>query len=213
MKFSELNKQQKEYLILGVMGIVTTFAILQNLVIAPNRAKAEAARATIDRLASEVRTGEAILARDRVNRNRLQTVSGEILALLEEDAPPDFSRYTWALGRISRIAREADIFPQIREFGGQRFVTHRQPYNQVREKSGMWIPYSVEVDFRAGYDQTLRFLQALHEQAPLASVGQLTIRANPDDPMNHLVSLIVEWPVFRHPEDKTFLAASTGATP
>lgn len=213
MKFSELNKQQKEYLILGVMGIVTTVAILQNLVIAPNRAKAAAARETLDKLSSEVRTGESILARDRVNLNRLQTVSTEILEIMDRDAPPDFSRYTWALGRLSRIAREQDIFPQIREFGGQRFMPHRQNYTQIRDKSGMWIPYAVEVDFRTSYAQTQNFLRALYEAEPLASVGQITIRANPDDPQNHLVNLIVEWPVFRHSEDKEFLTASKGGTP
>ncbi|MCC5844491.1 MAG: hypothetical protein JJU05_09590 [Verrucomicrobia bacterium] len=213
MKFSELNKQQKEYLILGVMGVITTIAVLQNLVIAPTRAKAAAARETIGKLESDVRTGESILARDRTNRNRLQTVSGEILERMEREAPPDFSRYTWALGRISRIARQNDIFPQIREFGGQRYMPHRQNYPQIRDKSGMWIPYAIEVDFRTSYTQTMQFLRALHEEDPLASVGQLTIRANPDDPQNHLVNLIIEWPVFRHPEDKEFLTASKGATP
>jgi hypothetical protein len=213
VKFSDLNKQQKEYLILGVMGVVTLIAVLQNLVIAPTRAKAGAARETIGKLASEVRTGESILARDRTTRNRLQTVSGDMLERMEREAPPDFNRYTWALSRISRIARQHDIFPQIREFGGQRFVPHRQPHSQISTKSGMWIPYTVEVDFRTGYAQTIEFLQSLHEEEPLSSVGQLTLRANPDDPKNHLVTLLIEWPVFRHPEDKEFLTASKGATP
>lgn len=211
MNLSKLSKQQKEHLILAVMGVITTLAILQNLVIAPNRAKAATAKETIDTLASEVRTGESILARDRTNRNRLKTVSAEILTLMAEDAPPDFSRYTWALGRLSRIARQNDLFPQIREFDGTRFMPHRGNYDTVRNKSGMWVPYTVEVDFRAGYHQTIRFLDTLHRQDPLASVAQITIQANPDDPENHRVQLLIEWPVFRHPEDKKFLTASKGA--
>lgn len=213
MKFSELSKQQKEYLILAVMGVATLITVLQNLVISPKQVKAAAARETVGKLASEVRTGETILSRDRTNRSRLRRVSADILQRMEREAPPDVSRYTWALGRITPIARQHNIFPQIREFGGQRYVPHRQPHNQIRAKSSMWIPYTLEVDFRAGYAQTQDFLRTLHEKEPLASVGQLTLRANPEDPLHHLVSLLIEWPVFRHPEDKAFLAASTGTTP
>lgn len=211
MKFSELSKQQKEHLILAVMGVVTFIAIVQNLVLAPNKVKAAAARTTIDELASEVRNGESLLARDITNRRRLETLAGQILTQVEAEGPPEFSRYTWALGRISQVANPMGIFPQIREFSGQRFMPNRLEYAKARDKSGMWVPYTVEVEFRAGYGAAVAFLEALHREDPLASVGQLSISANPDDPERHLVKLLVEWPMFRYTEDREFLLSMKGA--
>jgi hypothetical protein len=210
LNLSKLTKQQKEHLLLAVMGVVTTIAVLQNLVIGPKRAQAQTARETIAKLSSDVRSGESLLNRDRLNVRTLNTISAEILEIMQRDAPPDFSRYTWALGRLSRIARQHDIFPQIREFGGGRYIPHRGAYAEIRNKSGMWSLYTVEINFSAGYSQTMEFLDSLYREEPLAGVGQLTIQADPDNPMRHRVNMLVEWPVFRHAEDKAFLIAAGG---
>ena len=64
MKFSDLNKEQKQLLILAVGGSFTLLMIASNLVMKPAKAAAANAEKVIAELESEVNKGELLLQRD-----------------------------------------------------------------------------------------------------------------------------------------------------
>jgi hypothetical protein len=212
VNLSALNKKQKEALMLAVMGLVTTGVVLQNIVLGPRQKQAAEARKTMEEIGPDLRSGESMLNRDRNTRLQLQRLSGEMLQVAAAELPPPLSRYTWALGRISAASQEQALFPQIREHLGQRFTFVRRDASGETDPATFWVPYAVEIDFQAGYDQTRAFLEKLLEQNTYASVAQLSIRTNPADPERHLVNLLVEWPVPRFAEDLALLN-ELGAAP
>jgi len=214
MKWAELNKKQKDSLILSVMGVVTFLVVIQNLIIIPRKEAVAAAQKVIDEIDSKVSRGESVLTRDRISRRDLQSNAVGILEILRNHLPPDVSRYTWALGKVTAISHELGLLPPVvREHKGQRYVQSRRPYEEIRDNASMWVTYAVEVDFQAGYFQVIEFLRRLHEKNPYASVGQLNLRTNQQSPEFHQVSLLIEWPIFRHEADKTLLETYRGATP
>ncbi|MCC5850746.1 MAG: hypothetical protein JJU29_21875 [Verrucomicrobia bacterium] len=207
MKFSELNKEQKQLVVLAVGGVFTVFMILNNLVLGPMRASAAAAQNQTADLERKVNRGEAILRRERINQVSIQSVAAEIGAIREAYLPPEISRYTWALSQISGVGHLLGIQAQVREHDLPRYVPHTAPYRQIKLDTPMWVPYAVQVNFTAGYDKIIQFIDQLYKANPYISIGMLTIQRNPNQPENHLVQMVVEWPVLRFNEDINQLQA------
>ena len=203
MNFSELTKEQKQYAVLAVMSVITVFFVVQNLVVTPMKERAAAAEKTIAELESKVRTGEALLRRDRINQEEMREMSADILRISREHLPDRESQLSWAQRVLNQIIKD-----QLKLDGeaekvhpGQRVASLRGSYSEVKELTPMWGVFAVDVNLRVGYDDVQRFLRALHEAHPYASVGRMTMRANPAHPEKHLVELVIEWPVFRFRED------------
>jgi len=197
-----------------LMGVVTVLVVLQNLVVSPRKKALATAREQIEEFEAKVSRGVSALNRDRITRRDLQNNAQAILEIQKTHLPPDVSRYTWALGRITAIAHELGLLPPlIRDHAGQRYVQSRRPYAEVGDKASMWITYAIEVDFQASYHQLVQFLKRLHEDFPFASIGQLNVRTNPQSPEFHLISLLIEWPILRHAEDKALLEENRSMTP
>jgi len=210
MKFSELNKEQKQYVVLGVMMVVTAVAVIQNLLLAPRRERLAAAQKMITDNEARVRRGEATLRRDRVTRESLRETAAAIVKISEE-LPPELSRYTWALNRVMGVAHDLELPPPlVREYSGQRFVAHRRPYAEVRDRASMWVPYTLEVTAQLGYHDLLRFLAKLKEDHPYISVGSLSIQENVATPERHNIRMLLEWPVFRHGRDREVVRELAG---
>lgn len=205
MKFSDLNKEQKQIAFLAIGGVFTVFMILNNLVLGPMRENAAAAQNKTDELERKVNRGEAILRRERINQVAIQSAATEIGAIREQYLPPEISRYTWALRQISDIGFPLGIQAQVREHELPRFVPHTSPYRQIKLDTPMWVPYAVQVNFTAGYAKVIQFIDRLCNANPYVSIGMLTIQRNPNHPENHLVQMVVEWPVLRFNEDISLL--------
>lgn len=215
MKYSEMNKEQKQYLLLGVMAVVTTFFVLQNLVLGPLGERAEAAEKTIETLEPKLRRGQAMLQRDRVNREEMQAMSAEILEISQSKLPDRESQLSWAqrvLNELIKDQLELDGDAE-RVHPAQRAARPRGSYEEVKNRVPMWTVFAVDVRLRAGFEDVRRFLEALHEQQPYASVGFMRLATNPAHPEKHLVELVVEWPVFRFGQDLELLTTHAGERP
>lgn len=215
MKFSEMNKEQKQYVVLGVMAVVTTFFVLQNIVVGPMRARASQAEETISDLQPKVRLGEAMLRRDRVNRDEILAISEEILATSQTQLPDRQSQLSWAQRVLNEIIKDQLGLDGEAErvHPAQRAAVPRGSYEEVQDRVSMWSVFAVDVTLRAGFDDLRRFLDVLYEQQPYASVGRMTLSANPANPEKHRVEMVVEWPVFRFRQDIELLTTHAGENP
>jgi len=207
VKFSELNKEQKQLLVLAVGGVITLFMIVFNLMIVPAREAAEQGRRHTERYEMDVNRGEALLRRDRRTREEAREAANAMLEIYREHLPPEAGRYIWALERISQIGEDLNLQLVVREHPGSRYIPVRDMNRFDPNSVSMWIPYAVDVEMRTSFANLQNFLRELHTRYPFCSVGSLRITASSENPLHHEVRLLLEWPVFRFQEDLNELEA------
>jgi len=205
MNFSELNKDQKQLLILVVGGILTIFFVISNLIIGPAKDAAEAAQTTIDEIERDVTNGERILRRAVITARDVQTFSTEILTVHQDELPPRFSPYIWAVEKLSLLAEEVDIIISVREHSAARYTKIRPGMKVNPESIPFWIPYTVDVQVNTTFANLKKFLTLLHESFPYASIADLEIQANASRPEEHDITFLVEWPTFRFDNDLAWI--------
>ena len=210
MKFSELNKEQKQYLILGVMALAFAVFGLNNFLVAPMRARSAAAEKTISELESEVRIGEALLRRDKSNQEELQRLAREILEIHETQLPPEISRYNWGFQLVSSVTAPMGLQPRVQQHGTPRFMPHTGNYTAVKNTSTFWIPYAITLDLDASYQEVIELIEGFYTANPHTSVASLTLQRIRETPEKHQVNMILEWPVLRHAEDLEYLTTLRG---
>lgn len=207
MKFSELNKEQKQMLILAVGGTFTLLMVLSNLLIAPAKAAAAAGNEHVAEFELKVNLGESMLKRDIQMQKETQKLALTAMTIYQEQLPPESSRYIWALEQISQIGEELNIQLTVQEHPGSRFIAVRDKEKLDVNSIPMWIPYSVDVNLNTSFENLKKFLSILHKRQPYCSVGKLEIAADPVHPENHSITVLVEWPVFRLQEDLTWVSS------
>lgn len=211
MKFSEMNKEQKQLLILAVGGSFTLLMLLSNLVMKPAKEAAAKAEKIIEEQESDVNKGEMLLQRDPRVRAETRRDAQRILEIYDQYLPPETSRYGWALDKLIGIGEELGFKPTVKESRGARFVPLR-PRQEFNENSAsMWIPYAVDVEFQTSFENLKNFMILLREKNPYCSVAKLEIISQESDPEHHLINLIVEWPVFRFDEDLAWIKAQAAS--
>jgi hypothetical protein len=212
MKFSDLNKEQKQLLILAVGGSFTLLMIASNLVMKPAKAAAANAEKVIAELESEVNKGELLLQRDPRVRAETGKDARRILEIYDAYFPPETSRYGWAIDQLIGIGEELGFTPSVKESRGVRFVPLRPRQEFNVNSVSMWVPYSVDVEFQTSFENLKKFITLLREKNPYCSLAKLEINAQEGDPEHHLISLIVEWPVFRFEEDLAWIKTQAEAS-
>lgn len=216
MKFSELNKEQKQLLILAVGGVITMFFIISNLIIGPAKEQAAEAETIIDELDKKVRDGDRILRRAVMAERQVKTLSSEILSIHQSELPPLSSPYIWAVEKLSLLAEELQLNVTVREHPTNRYQTITPSMNEFDPESvPLWIPYTVDVEVNTTFAKLKKILVLLEESLPYASVAELVVQSNDATPEEHEITFMVEWPTFRREEDLTWMTEqlAEGETP
>lgn len=204
MNFQEMNKEQKQQLILGILIVCTVVFLGQNAVLRPAKEKLALAKTETKDLSPKVTMGETILSRDLRNKREVTDLAGKIDRIQSAHLPPAEGRFIWALQQISNVGHSLDLNVKVAETNRDRYrKSNGKTFAETKNNVPMWIPYAVDVSFSATFHQTTEFLRRLQASNPYISVGQLGIyAAEPDEnPELQTISIVVEWPVFRDNRD------------
>ncbi len=200
MNLKEMPKQQRDMLLLGVMGGFTVVVLALNLFLFPAQEEAKKARETIEKLSGEVRKGEAILKRDRIILEETRTNAEKLLAIHDKELPPEDNQNLWTRLRITSLAREMglnemDPLPHR----AARFVEPKKPFKEVRATTSLWQTYAVRVASPASFATAMDFIDRLTAAYPFVSLAMLSITPREETPELHQVEMVFEWPVPRDP--------------
>ncbi|MDF3130426.1 hypothetical protein P0Y35_14560 [Kiritimatiellaeota bacterium B1221] len=205
MKFSEMNKEQKQLVILGVGGAITILFIVVNLLVKPAKEAALKAEEVIAELESEVNRGQMVLDRDLKVKKEVKASAKEILEIVNRELPPSTGRYAWALANITEVFEDMGVYLDMEETRGLRYLPLKDGQEFNPDSVSMWVPYSVTVRFKTSFENLKKILNLLKEKFPYCSIAKLDIRASEQDYENHNISLILEWPVFRFDSDQAWM--------
>jgi len=214
MSFNDLNKEQKQLVVLAVMAVVVVVALGKQLILGPAKEKAENAQRMIEEKGKERTLGTRMLNRDPSIKANLGVMGNDLIVeRTEGKIPPRIGKELWAQKRLTNIGYNLGLSLTVSEHRTLRHIPLQEKGDLKPEDVSFWVPYAVEVTTRAGYADLKEFLRNVYDQDPYASLARLQIAASEKDPLLHDVLMIFEWPIPRSEEDIDMLRSYAEATP
>jgi len=190
--WSALTKKQQK-IVIGV----TVLAVLQVLLLGYFMLKnpgesAGTARKELRELQVQLSAAKDIISRKALVEQELQR-SVDDLEAMAAYAPAVFDRYAWAYEYVShRSALAGVMINGLQEGVGSGTATDEGA-----------TPYEVSILLQCGYNELVRFLWYLEAGNPLIALKELSVDKSPDDPEQHHVRIVVQWPPsFKIEKDK-----------
>ena len=186
MTWHALTKKQQQIVAgVGVLVVLQIIALGYFMLKTPGNS-ATSAREELHELQRKIGEAKDILQRRTLVADNL-ALSCTQLEELSVFTPTVFDRYAWAYEYISRRASDAGIdIDGLEEMGNQS--ASAQGENEQPN------PYEISISTHCGYNELVKFLWHLEGKNPLIVVKELMVNASTEDPWNHTVRIVVQWP-------------------
>jgi len=188
MSLGELNKEQKQYLVLGFL-VTAILATLVVFVIRFSLSSISEAKAELADLSQRIEGAERLLGgRARAEEEFAQT-SAALRSHLAK-LPPGRNYYSWATEIIYAGARQAGLeIGSIDELKGYQAQEKASPAPEVALEA-----YSLRIVAQGGYENLRRFFGNMQAGQPMARITGLEVSVGPK-PDRHVIELFVQWPL------------------
>ena len=185
MNLAELTKEQKQYMILGVLGVVIILG-LGWFGIRLSLNSVEKAKTRLVELSDKIERADKTLTKGGNTSSDFESTTEYLKEELQR-IPPDRNYYSWATEVIYSTGRNSGLE-----------IDSVDEYTQSAGKAGakaavQFESYSLRISARGSYADTKDFLKVLEEDHPLVRIIGIDISSggNPD---SHDVQLLVQWP-------------------
>ncbi len=187
MSLNDMSKEQKQYIVLGVLAAVILIVLLVFGVRFSLSSIADA-RGELAVLVDKIETADRTLAnRTEVSEDFKRTT--ETLKEQLKNAPPERNYYSWATEVIYSQARQIGLeIESIEEIAGKQKKRANQGEDTFRLEA-----YALRINARGGYNNVKWFLRGMKEGYPLVRFTGVEI-AGGDDPESHKVQIWLQWP-------------------
>lgn len=197
MNLSNLSKEQKQYIFLGLMLSIGVIFALYRFVLTPFIDKWGDSQDGLASMQLELKTARMAIQNRSQIEHKLQESASNMIYATEHYLPPMGTTLAWATERIYRRARLAGVeIEAVDELGSTRL-----PTVAGAEDTRMFKPYSVRVTTTCGYYQVQELIRQLSENNPLLLITDLQVVGRSATPEEHAVSLTLQWPLWRDEKD------------
>ena len=188
MSLADLNKVQKQYMVLGAVVSVMMVVLIYFGVKFSTSSLSEM-KSELEELTQKIDQSDRTLAK-RAGTSLEYEQSVEILKAHLGNTPPRRNYYSWATEIIYAIARSTGLeVDAIDETGGV------VPQKKAKKSSdGVKMEsYALRITAHGGYECAKQFLRELQHEQPLVRISGIGINkgANPEV---HDIQLSIEWP-------------------
>jgi hypothetical protein len=187
MSLLDLSKEQKQYLILGVVAaVILTVLIVFGIKV--SLSSISEARLELHGLTEKIESAEKAVSNDHRDDAEFRSTIAELKAHLAK-IPPDRNYYSWATEIIYNEARmvhfEIDTIDEN---------TIAAPADDPKEQDVVELEsYSLRINAHGGYENVKGFLERIASNHPLVRVTGIEISTGAE-PDVHNVQLFIEWP-------------------
>ena len=187
MNLKDLSKEQKQYLILGVVGAVVVLGAIV-FGVKFSLSSIGVARVELQDLTDKIERADRSLSKNQRNETALFETISKLKAYLEK-IPPDQNYYSWATEVIYGTARTAHLeIDAINESG------MGNPRRNAKGKSAVSVEsYSLRIIAHGRYENIKRFLLEMSRKHPMVRITGLEISTG-SLPEIHDVQLLIQWP-------------------
>lgn len=178
MKFSELNKGQKQKLILGVLLACGGVYALWNFGVQPIITSQKRDQQRIESLKTERRKEQLLLASGGRTDKEYRQLRDSLHNIIVEYLPPHQNAIAWAAEIIGAAATESGIPESALAIQGSDSGKPFVSSPGKREKNAvppLLEQYTVSVTVKTPYHRLGRFVAALEERIPYVVFGEFSI--------------------------------------
>ncbi|MDF7801282.1 hypothetical protein P4C99_17520 [Pontiellaceae bacterium B1224] len=186
MNLSELTKEKKQYLILGIVGGVAILAAI-GFGVNFSFSSLAASKAELAELTEKINRAERTLSGTGKTMDGLEEAVSRLKGYLDF-IPPEQNYYSWATELVYSKGRKAGLeiesVDEIRVSGGNKSIPDDPVYFET---------YSLRITARGGYAQTKAFLKDIETNLPLVRFSGLEVSKSNDLAL-HDIQIIIQWP-------------------
>ena len=182
MNLNDLTKEQKQYIVLGVLAI-SILLVLGGVAIKNSLASITAAKTELEQLSLNLENAKNTLMRQKRMNQEYEPSKQQILKYLTKELPKR-NRYIEADNIICSIAKENQLRATTKP-------TPLQQENASPSTSAMEC-YALRIDAQGSYDSVRSFVQAIHSEFPLARISKIDISAGRSE-TEHKVLIQIQW--------------------
>lgn len=203
MEFSNLTKEQRQYMVLGgLVGAIVIYALFA-FGLRPfveewgdiNREYAE--------LQNKLDDGRRNVNRTSSLLHNLDSSFTNLVHLAEEYIAPKENAYSWVTEKIYHQARDLNIEVEtISEY------SPNIPWKSVPSVNREFGAYGVRMITACGYNELRKLIVHFEESNPLLVISGVSVSSTPGDLENHRVQIFLEWPIWTSPEGERVIRSS-----
>jgi hypothetical protein len=187
MSLDSLTKEQKQYLVLGLI-VAVALMVLVVFGIKVSLSSISEAKLELLELKGKIKIADrALEKRQKVSEDFHKTINA--LKGHMDDIPPDRNYYSWATEIIYDEARLTQL--EIDAIDEMNIAA--PPKENAEEKTIQLSSYSLRINAHGAYESVRHFLEQLRKEHPLVRVSGFEISSG-SSPEIHDVQLFIQWP-------------------
>ncbi|HNR94254.1 MAG TPA: hypothetical protein PKM67_07510 [Kiritimatiellia bacterium] len=188
MKFEELNKEQKQKVVLVIMGAAALLYVLYQFVVMPGISRMGKAKDELEILQAEMeKIGHALSSGTRLRTDLEKSVEDLKISSTRYIVPAD-NPLAWAIERVYECADPLQV-----EIESVSPLMSTVPWERSAAAARLFNPYTVKVVTRCGYFTLTELIRLLETSNPYVCVSDLRIKGT-TDLMKHDVEFMLSWP-------------------
>lgn len=190
MNFSNLSKEQKQYVFLGVVIGIGALYSLVTFGVKPFIDRWGQTKEEYEQLQEDLAE-----ASEKVNRTsrvllELDSTYTNLVNLADQYIPPSQNALSWVTQRIYKHARRLGL--GVESIDEQ---TVEPPWMDIPGGERFFTLYSVRLSTQTGYNKLREFIQEVHASNPLVMIGDISVDGLGEKrPEQHRVSVLIQWP-------------------
>ncbi len=187
MSLKDLSKEQKQYVVLGVLAAVILVVLLV-IGIKVSLSSITKAKKELKILTEKIEAADRTLSRrSKVNADFRRTMG--VLEKQLNNAPPERNYYSWATEVIYSSARQAGLeIDTVDEIAGAGSKAGAAGQDTIRLES-----YALRITSHGGFNNVKQFIGDIRDKYPLVRFTGIDVSKG-NDPENHNVQMFMQWP-------------------
>lgn len=191
MTLASLPKEQKQYLVLGLL-VAVALVVLSVFGIKISLASIAEAREELKEVSDKIEAADRALAKSQDISAQYVATATELKELLK-NVPPTRNYYSWATEIIYNLGRSAAL--EIDAIDELSFARIEKDKKDSKDADGVRLEtYTLRITAHGGYRNVKEFLALMDEAHPMARIIGMEISSSGNRPEIHDIELLIQWP-------------------
>ncbi|MDD5310403.1 MAG: type 4a pilus biogenesis protein PilO [Candidatus Omnitrophica bacterium] len=183
----------EKIVLIGIAGFIVVFSLIQFLMI-PSFRKLSELRKDIIKETETLKKDEALIASKSQLQARLAAAQEKLKVY--ENAMPRYSEMPGILQKIAEVAYEnkvkiIKVEPLRTEKAEPAKPKAAQAKPEAKKPASIYMEIPIQVEVKGGYHAIGQFINGVETAVNIMSIGDIEIKANPEDMQNHNARLLI----------------------
>ncbi len=196
MNWKAMTKEQKQYVVLGVIVAGTAIYALFNFVLKPMLSgSGSTGKNSLTEMEAKLEEADQLVRQRIMLSDQYEATQKKLDEARREFLPASDNPLSWVTRQIYRAARAAQVEVESVEEQAQLGVnwTDKQMVRSFQ-------PYSVRIQFKSSYFSLVDIVHELESANPYLAISSIAISPLQESVNRHQMQLLIEWPSVINPE-------------